>query len=243
MLPARIAKANRHPVASCASHGGLSGPAIRGWAGQAYIQDMSALAHSRPLDQLGGRLLRRLIPAVIALLSIAGCGPTYPLYAPLNVAKSHGYSDTRVDAKTYLVTYRAPERTSLAVTSAQRNADSLARIALAYDMALWRASQLALANGYPAFTVTDRTNDVRVAPGYTDPYGAAFPYPPYYYGRGPYFPTYNYYYPDFWYISASVTLRVTFDSVIKPGAFDARDAIARLQAHYPNALVAGEPLS
>ncbi len=53
--------------------------------------------------------------AVIALVSvIAGCatGPQYPLYSPLAVTGTFGYTEQRINETTYRVTYITPARTA-----------------------------------------------------------------------------------------------------------------------------------
>lgn len=179
------------------------------------------------------------------LLLAAACAPNAPLYAPLQAAGSHGYTDERLEPTHFKVSYTAPPVTSSGFSKAQNDKDAEQRVALAYDMALWRASELALQNGFPAFSVVDRSNDVTVDHRYyydDDSFYHPCPGPfiQHFHCRSLFFsPPY---YERYALISARVTLMIDLDREIRPGTFNAQDAIARLRAHYPMALTAGQPL-
>ena len=102
-------------------------------------------------------------------------------------------------------------------------------------MALLRAAQLALANGHPAFAVSDRENNVQVdvrREYYHDPF-----FPPYlYYGRRygypwPYYP--HYHASRRVELAVEVVMTATLLDSMRDDAFDARETAARLQAKYP----------
>lgn len=84
--------------------------------------------------------MKRLIPA-LAALSIAACATAPTLYQPAAGPTAVGYSDYRIEPGRYRITFRGgpgagPQRVM--------------------DLALVRAADLALADGYEWFRVTDR---------------------------------------------------------------------------------------
>lgn len=83
---------------------------------------------------------RRLIPA-LAALAIAGCATAPTYYQPASGPQAIGYSELRIEPGRYRVTFRGgpgapPEQVS--------------------DYALLRAADLAIAEGYDWFRVSDR---------------------------------------------------------------------------------------
>lgn len=192
-----------------------------------------------------GKWLARGSGLVLLLIGSA-CAPAYPLYVPLATAGNHGYAERPLGPARYSVSYRAPPGVSYAFTKDERKADAERRLTVAYDMAVWRASELALEKGYPAFTVAERSNDVDVADGY-DPYDplASHCYRPCFpidCGCLPGDALYNARPNRYSVIDARVTITIELKSEIRPGTFDAKDAIARLHAKYPTALPKGRPL-
>jgi hypothetical protein len=184
---------------------------------------------------------------MLAVLLVAGCagGPSYPLYSPRAVAQTFGYAEERVAKNRFRVTYAAPVRRTYPYAGPRREADAAEQLGLAYDMALWRASELALANGFPGFVTGPRDNEVQVDvaydyyrdPFYDDPfyhYGHRrhrlyrhYPYDPYYYGGR---------YSRYALIAAKTTLTVELRKVRVPEAIDAATTIRRLRQKYPDAL-------
>jgi hypothetical protein len=84
--------------------------------------------------------MKRLIPA-LAALSLAACATAPTVYQPAPKPNAVGYSDYRIEPGRYRITFRGgpgagPQRVM--------------------DLALVRAADLALANGYEWFRVTDR---------------------------------------------------------------------------------------
>lgn len=187
------------------------------------------------------------IAAAIALL-VGACAPGAPLYVPFQSGTGHGFTDRQLSPERFEVNYKAPTKATYAFTKAQQKSDSDRRITLAYDMALWRASELALRHEFPAFSVINRSNDVNVNTHY-DPYHT-FPYDScysYFNNRAvpqigcPYSYVYGYPSPADRYalIDAQVTLTIKFERETKPGAFGAQETIDRVRAQYPNALAPG----
>ncbi len=87
--------------------------------------------------------MRRLIAPVFAALSLAACAATPTLYQPAAGPRGVGFSELRIETDRYRVTFRGgpgapPEQVA--------------------DFALLRAADLALAQGYDWFRVTDRYN-------------------------------------------------------------------------------------
>ena len=190
------------------------------------------------------RFLRHLVRlkgpgpgALLAAAVLGGCatGTNLPLYMPLEEAKTHGYLETRLDERRYQVTYVAPRLRTYAYRTPERDRDADAQIALAYDLALWRTADLALAAGFPAFRVTNRTNDVRYDTRYGGYYRPYYPYDYPYFGRHHFFDPYPYYgaygYAD---LVAQVTLEVEFAPEVAPDLFDARAVAERMRDTYPS---------
>jgi hypothetical protein len=180
----------------------------------------------------------RLIGAALIALALAGCAksPPVPLYSPQAAARYFGYSEQPVAQNTVRVTYVTPAvRLSSPSYVESVRAE---RTTVGYDLALWRAAELALAAGYPAFSVTDRQNDVDVN-NYTyysdnwDPWGC-----PYYYrgcfGRPGYWP------PERWIdVSARVSFIARFEPTNTPNNYNAQFVIDQAKARYGAQMVKG----
>jgi len=169
------------------------------------------------------------------LLAACATGPTFPLYSPRAVTGSFGFSEQKLSDNSYQVTYVAPSRrtgpSNRAV--AERRAQSLD---LSNDMALWRAADLALANGHNEFRVTRRDNDVTVNRRYSEPFAPSpvgfrrwgAPYP-FHYRRSP------------WDYDIDISLRARTNLVVEFGRqpgdeyFVATDVINQLRQTYPGA--------
>jgi hypothetical protein len=109
------------------------------------------------------RRLPRLLAAFALLLLVAGCatGPQYPLYSPLAVTGTFGFSEQRLSDTSYRTTYVTPRRTAYSPYAGSEPRRT-ALLTLANDMAMMRAAELASANGYETFRVTQRDNDANV---------------------------------------------------------------------------------
>jgi hypothetical protein len=198
------------------------------------MASLSGSSYKRPRSIFGGSWL-----AVLGLVFlIAGCatGPQYPLYSPLAVTGTFGYTEQRINDATYRVTYMTPARTAYS-PYANPEPHRTALLNLANDMALMRAAELALANGHKTFRVTQRDNDVDVRRERydrfcDDPFWPRRPYyyPPSYYRCGP---------DGYTHFQARSTLTVEFGN--KPGDehYVAEDVLARLQQTYPTARAVG----
>lgn len=179
----------------------------------------------------------RLAWSVLFLLAVAGCtlptGP--PLYSPAGGAGTFGYAEQRLSDSHFRVTYTAPRVTTYTLSRIDRSLESDEQLALAYDIALWRAADLSLQNGQPGFAVEKRENDARIEV-ILDRYPYhSFGYHPYY-GRYRYDPFYYdpFDYQEYAVIRARVTLIVELRRRRGARVFDARETLQRLQAKYPN---------
>lgn len=176
------------------------------------------------------------IAAVIAwVLLLAGCvsSPPPPLLTPLAVAGSFGYAEAPLGGDRFSVTYIAPPRLT-SLYGIARETDAEATRTLAFDMAVWRAAQIAQAQGFAGFRVTDRRSDVDT---YPDPLSQPFDPWPCWECRRFGFP----YYADpyrgspFVYLQTRLAITVQMLHDAGPGDYSAADAIAQLRRTYPGA--------
>lgn len=202
----------------------------------------------------------RAAHGLTALLALAACA-TPPLPQPAMVPQvqpdGFGYSETRLAPDRFEVRYVTPE-VALPVDEDRRAAALADQKQRAYDLALWRAAQLALGAGYTAVRVeqehrdadvTVKSETVPVATGAYSPYGpggALYPgwayAPPYYYGR-PGFATPFWLYSDpFAYetrlsINARIkaSLTVAFAKAPAPENLDAAATAQRMAKQYTGA--------
>ncbi|HEX7969432.1 MAG TPA: hypothetical protein VF502_14525 [Stellaceae bacterium] len=181
------------------------------------------------------KLWRGVLLLVGLALLPTGCatGPQLPLLTPIAVAGSFGYSEIRISDDRYMVTYVAPPGLTSAYGTA-READAQAARTLAFDMAVWRAAQIAEAQGFAGFRIIDRRSDVDTyaVPYYDpwDPWGCwecrRFGFPSY---HDP-FP-----YSPYAYLQARVTITVQMLHDPGPGDYKAAAVIEQLRRTYPGA--------
>lgn len=181
------------------------------------------------------------IPGVLAVgvvaVALAGCAyaPPPPLYVSLQAGGSYGYTVDRLSDTRYKVSYSAPVEVTYG-PAVDRRRIGKQRLSVAYDIAVWRASDLAVEHGFKWFKVTDRRNDLHTDVDHSYPY-----YSGPYFGPGDDWPWYG---PDFgppayWsypqsraWIDASVTLTVKFLAKPAKGAIDAPVTRDRLRKIY-----------
>jgi hypothetical protein len=191
----------------------------------------------------GAAALRRLaLVSLLCLLAACAAGPQAPLLSPLDVAKRYGYTEATLGPAKIQVTYVGPSRQS-SVYASEREPDANAARTQAYDLAVWRAAQIALERGFAGFHVDSSRADIETT--YDDPFSDPFygpfgpPYGPYFgspfrrrlWGYPGFYPAYN----PFAYIQARVTIDVTLLQALGPGDYVAQDAIAQLRRTYPTA--------
>src|SRR5437773_3638353 len=106
--------------------------------------------------------LRVLVIVALSLLA-AGCAtpPPKPAFVAYGSAGTFGYSGTKLSDDLYQVTYVTPYIRT-ATDEAGRAAELAQQKQQAYELALWRAAQLAGKGGYPARQVENPSNDAHV---------------------------------------------------------------------------------
>lgn len=88
--------------------------------------------------------MKRALAAAILCLSIAACSTAPTVYGPAPTAQDVGYRSTKIEADRYRVSFRAnPDLKGPQVE----------------DLALRRAAELAVADGYQWFRVVNRSTD------------------------------------------------------------------------------------
>jgi hypothetical protein len=193
--------------------------------------------------------MMRLLPAAM-VLTLAACEttPPAPLMSPIEQVRTFGYTERQTGPQDWEVTYVAPARQSSRYEG-PREADKEAARTQAFDLMLWRAAQITLAQGYRGFRVGQtRTNietlieedayDPFWGPGY-GPWGWGYPgLRPY--RRRPYFPPA--YSRAYWvYVQARVSGDIHLLQATSPGDYVAEDVIAQARQTYPGA--EGEPIA
>jgi hypothetical protein len=189
--------------------------------------------------------LRVLAVAVIAA-SLSGCAshePTRAAMVPQTAGGEYGYSDTQLGPTRYEVSYVSPRLN--ASTDGSDSHGLEAEKQRMYELALWRAAQVADSKGYPAFRVTQESRDVDVTvnrqrtvpPPYFGPFGP-WPYRrwPYHgpYGYWPHYYDYDYYdWPAYSRTTASgrITVKLTVELLpsMQDGALETASTLDHLR--------------
>jgi hypothetical protein len=161
----------------------------------------------------------RPIGAVLAFLC-AACAPQsfQELNVPAGAGTGYGYSEQRLDERRFAVTYSAPTQTGFSFAGEAGQEEAERQVNRAYEFALARASEIALANGYPAFRVEDRRNDA-VSQNFEA-------------WKGPFFRPQRNYAMDDAYLAARVTVVVVLLPALESGAYDARGTLAAIRRRY-----------
>ena len=89
--------------------------------------------------------------------------PHHELLVPQNAPESYGFSERRLSDTGYEIRYSGPEVTTDNTVESQVVFASHKAGETASDLALWRAADLALARGYPAFAVRAADTQVKQA--------------------------------------------------------------------------------
>ena len=200
--------------------------------------------------------MSRFLPLGLLMIAIAACaaGPPPQTKSAMVAAtpqSGFGYSETKLAPDRYEVSYVTPAL-SLPADSKARASALEKEGRRAYDLALWRAAQLALAGGFTQLSIgpSHRDEDVKVttryqptAPGVYGPGGMIYPqwiYNPLvnYYGLpgiGPYW-AYDDPFAEGPDISArgriTARLEARFAHQAYPGSLDAKATESRLAAEY-----------
>lgn len=107
-------------------------------------------------------IVKLLAPAAVGFILAACETPrARPLMSAWEPATGFGYSERRLDATRFEVSFTTPfVRTVL--NPQQRRRDSDRMKALAYDFGLWRAAEIAIREKFAALRVADRRGDITV---------------------------------------------------------------------------------
>jgi hypothetical protein len=184
--------------------------------------------------------------------ALAACSqtPQPPLLSPIAQVTDFGYADRDLANDRIEVTYLGPSYRVSTWRNSRQEAVDRAK-AQAEELATWRAAQVALAKGKPAFEIVDRHTSVEVdVRDYYDPY--PFGWAPYGYGYYPYrWARAPFYSP--WPVSggyrdahaqAEAKLTVQLLDKTKPGALDSQATADRLSQKYgPTAVPSEMPKS
>jgi hypothetical protein len=178
----------------------------------------------------------RIVLVLALALAAAACAGERPLYVPYG-GSTYGYADRPLGDELYEVSYRPPEFRTYAYGRATRERVVNEQLALAHDMALLRAADIALMRGFPAFREVNRDNDVRVDVE-NDPFYEPWGYRPYpCRGCGPGYYTAPYMSQDRQTnVNATVRLQVHLEPRIVSGTYNATEVRDKVLAAYPNAL-------
>jgi hypothetical protein len=178
--------------------------------------------------------LAGLASLMLAVACVSACSSTpRPLYVPFGPS-NYGYSERSTGDASYEVSYRAPRFNTYVYGQTARDRIVDQQLAIAHDIALLRASDLALSRGMPAFREIRRDNDVRVDvendPFYNSSlnrpcYDTRFCTPP------PYLSS-----DRRTVVDAGVRIEVRLEPRVDGGAYDAADSKRRLLLAYPDAL-------
>lgn len=179
--------------------------------------------------------------ALVLAFALTACAalPTYPLLSPIAAAQNFGYAETKRGDDRYSVTYTTPTRASFAPAGPDADDADAAR-RLGYDMAVWRAAELASAGGFAGFHVSHRQADVSY---YPDPADLDFPRdywgPAWWRLRQPFWQEGRPWLPPRLLIAARVTIAVELLHAPGAGDYETAGELARLEKTYPGA--AGAP--
>jgi len=185
------------------------------------------------------RVLAALPIAILLGWPLSACTqtPRPPLMSPLAQVVDYGYADRDLGNDKVEVTYLGPSyRVSTSRSGRQQAVDQATQ--QAEELATWRAAQIALARGKPAFEVVDRHTGVEVdIRDHYDPYPFwgpfGYPYYPYYWARAPFYspwPAFGRYRDAYAQAEAKLTVKLLDEK--KPGALDARETAERLSRKY-----------
>jgi hypothetical protein len=183
---------------------------------------------------------RRALGVLVLAAALAACEttPSAPLLSPLGVAKYYGYGETPLGEDRYEVSFVGPTRRSTRAEATRQQVAAEQRTQ-AYDFAVWRAAQLALAGGFTGFSVSNVRTHLDSHADDLDPFwGQGF------YGPGPFsyrYPWGPYWGPPYWgpspyeYLRTDAAIEVRLLHALQPGDYDAHDVVEQLRQTYPGA--------
>ncbi|HXV25487.1 MAG TPA: hypothetical protein VED46_14655 [Alphaproteobacteria bacterium] len=177
---------------------------------------------------------RRLL-LTSAVLAVAACqsAPPRPLYQPLESDTGFGYTERQIDDTHWEVTYAGPRYSAPHGDEASEREADLAGVQ-AYDLALWRAAEIALEQERQSFAVVSERRDfdrsTRVDRRYSP-----FPYYPFGFRHPGYWGYRPWYFDDYSVRSSGeARVKLTIDLEPDPGSqsFDAKETAERLESEY-----------
>lgn len=179
------------------------------------------------------RLARAPVLAVLLVLGLAGCAAPglEQLYVPLSGGAGWGYTAQMTSNDQAVVSYTSPLDTAFTYQGSAGQQEINQELARAFDFALLRSAELAQSKGYPAFRVTNRTNDASVRRFY-QPYDYDYGYPHFHRFGFPYYP---YGFPSdnsYETLYTRVTLDVTFEKAVTKGAYNAAEVEKTIRGRY-----------
>lgn len=180
-------------------------------------------------------------------LALGACAASEP--RPALVAKSdtgsYGYTEIRLSEGRYEIVYETP-RFTVALGQEARRQELEREKQRAYDFALWRAAELAKAQGYTAIAVEQDRRDANVSlrsepvyrpwPGFYPHYGFPYRYRygyPYGYGYGPWgYDPWDYGYQRWATANVTVSIRVRFLKTPDEESLAVDETLSRLASTY-----------
>jgi hypothetical protein len=193
--------------------------------------------------------------AIVGLTMLtAGCAAPAPktAFVAYGDAGNFGYSDSRLGDNLYQVTYVTPFLPT-ATDAAGRDAEIAQQKQQAYELALWRAAQLAQKGGFPALQIENHRNDANIFIRSEPDYVAAPTPLSAYYEAGPLYRPYpisgfSYGFPHGYtsytrhaVATITVQLRVRMLQAMADGAIDSKATEAQLASRYAKATYPSTP--
>lgn len=196
------------------------------------------------------RFLGLGLTAGMLALALSGCAtpPGPPLMSAVDVAHGYGYSEHALGDNKMTVTYLGPLQGS-SFSQVQHDSDAQRARDQAFDFAVWRASQLAVAQGFQGFHVADKqvNLDTVTQPSgyYDDPFCGSYGGYGGWGGWGGYgrwggwggwgAGSDCFYEPPSSDVQARAIIDIELLQKLAPGDYNASDSIAQLQRTYPGA--------
>lgn len=170
---------------------------------------------------------------LLAIVASACSSTPRPLYVPFGPS-SYGYAERPTGDASYEVSYRAPRFNTYVYGQTARDRLVDQQLTVAHDIALLRASDLALSRGMAGFREIRRDNDVRVDVENDPFYNSSFNRPCFdtrFCTPQPYLSS-----DRRTVVDVGVRIEVRLEPRVEGGAYDAADSKRKLLAAYPEAL-------
>ncbi len=189
-------------------------------------------------NQLSRSVRVAFVTGLVGLL--AACTtpePTFPLLTPIQTAKSFGYSEEIQADNKVEVTYVTPTTQAYGFRYSASPAEKDGKD-LGFDLAVWRASQIAQARGFLGFKVLEShfNVDAFTANGYYDPGPFFFAHTGFRTRRGFFGGGFSdgFYEPPQRTVQVQAKVNVQLTNELSPGDYNAAESLAQLHVRYPN---------